>query len=73
MLTSENQAARSRLGADVDHKVVRRQARPGWVLIDFAELWQYRELLVFYAFRDIKPILFFRSAVFYRGNFLPLR
>ena len=55
MLTSENQAARSRLGADVDHKVVRRQARPGWVLIDFAELWQYRELSVFYAFRDINP------------------
>jgi lipopolysaccharide transport system permease protein len=32
----------------------RREARPGWVAIDFAELWRYRELLVFYAIRDIK-------------------
>jgi lipopolysaccharide transport system permease protein len=35
-------------------QVVRRQARPGWVAIDFSELWHYRELLVFYAIRDIK-------------------
>lgn len=34
--------------------VVRRQARPGWVAIDFNELWRYRELLVFHAIRDIK-------------------
>jgi lipopolysaccharide transport system permease protein len=34
--------------------MVRRQARPGWVAIDFAELWRYRELIVFYALRDIK-------------------
>ena len=34
--------------------VVRRQARPGWVAIDFSELWHYRELLGFYAVRDIK-------------------
>jgi lipopolysaccharide transport system permease protein len=34
--------------------IVRRQARPGWVAIDFAELWRYRELIVFYALRDIK-------------------
>jgi lipopolysaccharide transport system permease protein len=34
--------------------MVRRQARPGWVAIDFAELWRYRELIVFYAIRDIK-------------------
>jgi lipopolysaccharide transport system permease protein len=33
---------------------VRRQARPGWVGVNFAELWQYRELLVFQALRDIK-------------------
>ncbi len=35
-------------------QVVRRQARPGWVAINFAELWQYRELLFFQALRDIK-------------------
>jgi lipopolysaccharide transport system permease protein len=34
--------------------VVRRQARPGWVAINFGELWQHRELLLFYAVRDIK-------------------
>jgi lipopolysaccharide transport system permease protein len=33
---------------------VRRQARPGWVGVNFAELWQYRELLVFQALRDLK-------------------
>ena len=35
-------------------QVIRRQARPGWVAINFAELWQYRELLFFQALRDIK-------------------
>jgi lipopolysaccharide transport system permease protein len=33
---------------------VRRQAQTGWIPIDWAELWHYRELLVFYAQRDIK-------------------
>ena len=33
---------------------VRRQAQLGWVGVNFAELWQYRELLVFQALRDIK-------------------
>ena len=33
---------------------VRRQARPGWVAIDFGELWRYRELLLFQAIRDIR-------------------
>jgi lipopolysaccharide transport system permease protein len=54
MLTSENQAASPNMGADDHRPSVRRQARPGWRAIDFAELWQYRELLIFYAIRDIK-------------------
>jgi len=33
---------------------VRRQAHPGWVAIDFPELWRYRQLLLFHALRDIK-------------------
>ena len=33
---------------------VRRRPRSGWVAIDFRELWRYRELLVFFATRDIK-------------------
>jgi lipopolysaccharide transport system permease protein len=35
-------------------QVVRRQASPSWVAINLAELWQYRELLLFQAVRDIK-------------------
>jgi lipopolysaccharide transport system permease protein len=35
-------------------QVVRRQASPSWVAINLAELWQYRELLLFQAARDIK-------------------
>jgi lipopolysaccharide transport system permease protein len=33
---------------------VRRQAKSGWVAVDFRELWESRELLLFYAVRDIK-------------------
>ena len=54
MLTSENDAAPPKVGTDTHLPFVRRQARPGWVAIDFAELWRYHELLVFYAIRDIK-------------------
>ena len=54
MLTSENQTTPPKVADDIQLQVVRRQARPGWVAIDFTELWQYRELLVFYAVRDIK-------------------
>jgi lipopolysaccharide transport system permease protein len=32
----------------------RRRPRSGWVAIDFRELWRYRELLVFFASRDLK-------------------
>ncbi|MFQ5936742.1 MAG: ABC transporter permease [Acidiferrobacterales bacterium] len=48
------QAASRDVGSGRRLPTVRRQARPGWVAIDFAELWHYRELLVFYAIRDIK-------------------
>jgi lipopolysaccharide transport system permease protein len=41
-------------GGERRRQVIRRQARPGWVAINFAELWQYRELLFFQALRDIK-------------------
>ena len=54
MLTSENEATPPKVGTDTHRPFVRRQARPGWVAIDFAEIWQYRELLIFYAIRDIK-------------------
>ncbi len=30
------------------------ERRPGWRLIDFGELWRYRELLFFLTWRDIK-------------------
>lgn len=34
--------------------VTRREARVGWVPINLREIWEYRELLGFYALRDIK-------------------
>jgi lipopolysaccharide transport system permease protein len=30
------------------------EARPGWRLVDLGELWRYRELLFFLAWRDVK-------------------
>ncbi len=30
------------------------EARPGWLALDLAELWAYRELLYFFVWRDIK-------------------
>jgi lipopolysaccharide transport system permease protein len=30
------------------------QARPGWQIVDFAEMWRYRELLGFLVWRDVK-------------------
>jgi lipopolysaccharide transport system permease protein len=32
---------------------VRRQAHSGWAPVDWSELWHYRELLLFYAKRDL--------------------
>jgi lipopolysaccharide transport system permease protein len=54
MLKSENQTTPPKVTDDIQIPMVRRQARPGWVAINFAELWQYRELLFFFAVRDIK-------------------
>ena len=54
MLTSEDQAVAPKVGGDSPRLAIRRQACPGWVAINFKELWQYRELLVFFAIRDIK-------------------
>jgi lipopolysaccharide transport system permease protein len=54
MLKGRSQPTRPRPGGDTSRPVVRRQARPGWVAIDFGELWRYRELAVFYAVRDIR-------------------
>ena len=42
------------MSVNVSSHFVRRQARPGWVAINFGELWRYRELLVYQALRDIK-------------------
>lgn len=42
------------IGPGLIRPFVRREPRPGWVAIDFGELWRYRELLIFHAARDIK-------------------
>jgi lipopolysaccharide transport system permease protein len=54
MLKSANRDATHNASGSKRQLFVRRQARPGWVAIDFAELWRYRELLVFQAIRDIR-------------------
>jgi lipopolysaccharide transport system permease protein len=54
MLASEDRTVTPQTDGDSHRPLIRRQARPGWVAINFKELWQYRELLVFFAIRDIK-------------------
>jgi lipopolysaccharide transport system permease protein len=39
---------------DRDLPVLRIDARNGWLALDLAELWAYRELLYFFVWRDIK-------------------
>jgi lipopolysaccharide transport system permease protein len=41
-------------GASGNLPVVRINARRGWLALDLAELWAYRELLYFFVWRDIK-------------------
>ena len=41
-------------GRHSDLPVVRIDARSGWLALDLAELWTYRELLYFFVWRDIK-------------------
>jgi lipopolysaccharide transport system permease protein len=42
------------IGQSVDFPVVRIAPRRGWLALDLAELWTYRELLYFLVWRDIK-------------------
>jgi lipopolysaccharide transport system permease protein len=53
-MSSARYTRSEKLYAPLRRPFVRRQARPGWVAIDFPELWRYRELLLFQALRDIK-------------------
>jgi lipopolysaccharide transport system permease protein len=53
-MESKNRSRSHVIDAGRSRPFVRRKARTGWVAIDFPELWRYRELLVFYAIRDIK-------------------
>ena len=41
-------------GPHNDLPVMRIDARRGWLALDLAELWAYRELLYFFVWRDIK-------------------
>jgi homopolymeric O-antigen transport system permease protein len=42
------------IGQSGDFPVVRIAPRRGWLALDLAELWTYRELLYFFVWRDIK-------------------
>src|SRR5712692_6131421 len=48
------QARVETLAREVPQPVVRISARRGWLQLDFRELWEYRELLYFFVWRDIK-------------------
>ena len=48
----ENHSGTSAFGQDLPLTVIER--RSGWHLVDMGELWRYRELLVFLAWRDVK-------------------
>src|SRR6202171_3404798 len=41
-------------GKHSDLPILRIDARSGWLALDLAELWAYRELLYFFVWRDIK-------------------
>ncbi len=45
--------APEKLPAPVPHMVTVIEPRPGWRMIDFAELWRYRELVYFLTWRDV--------------------
>lgn len=42
----------SQVDADLPITIIER--RPGWKFVDYRELWQYRELLYFLTWRDVK-------------------
>ena len=48
------QARVETLAREVPQPVVRISARRGWLQLDFRELWEYRGLLYFFVWRDIK-------------------
>jgi lipopolysaccharide transport system permease protein len=52
MASRQTQVAVAGLGDDLP--VTRIDARRGWLTLDLAELWAYRELLYFFVWRDIK-------------------
>jgi lipopolysaccharide transport system permease protein len=41
-------------GCDSDKHLTVIQAKPGWQIVDFAEIWRFRELLFFLIWRDVK-------------------
>src|SRR5687768_8690344 len=51
------EAAEAALPLPLDHEepaLTVIQARPGWQIVDFAEVWRFRELLYFLVWRDVK-------------------
>src|SRR5467141_4882631 len=52
MGVTQTQVAAAGQGSNLP--VVRIDARRGWLALDLAELWAYRELLYFFVWRDIK-------------------
>jgi lipopolysaccharide transport system permease protein len=53
-MTPYDPATTATVEAGIRRPLVRREARNGWIPVNFLELWQYRELLLFQALRDLK-------------------
>lgn len=47
-------AASASVPAEAEVPYIVIEPRPGWQIVDVAELWRYRELLFFLAWRDVK-------------------
>jgi lipopolysaccharide transport system permease protein len=53
-LPTTGPAAGAAAGPEVDLPVTVIERQPGWRLVDWRELWRYRELLFFLTWRDVK-------------------
>lgn len=54
MLTTGDKIEPAEEVDQIERPTFRREAHTGWETVNFARLWQYRELILFYAVRDIK-------------------
>src|SRR5713226_8746503 len=54
MTTVETEMQAAKLAPEVDIPVIRIEPSRGWISLRLYELWEYRELLYFLVWRDVK-------------------